>query len=80
MPAAAELAWLIPVLPLLGACLSGLGLISFNRTVNRLRRPVAQNRPRIPSSRPKSPTRLTTKAFWAAWAAPSRSYQKPTSR
>jgi NAD(P)H-quinone oxidoreductase subunit 5 len=41
MPAAAQLAWLIPVLPLLGACLTGLGLISFNRTVNRLRRPVA---------------------------------------
>ena len=41
MPSAAELAWLIPVLPLLGACLSGLGLISFNRTVNRLKRPVA---------------------------------------
>jgi len=41
MPSAAELAWLIPLLPLLGACISGLGLISFNRTVNRLRRPVA---------------------------------------
>ena len=41
MPSAAELAWLIPVLPLRGACLSGLGLISFNRTVNRLRKPVA---------------------------------------
>jgi NAD(P)H-quinone oxidoreductase subunit 5 len=41
MPAASELAWLIPVLPLLGACLTGLGLISFNRTVNRLRKPVA---------------------------------------
>jgi len=41
MPSAAELAWLIPVLPLLGACLSGLGLLTFNRTVNRLRRPVA---------------------------------------
>jgi NAD(P)H-quinone oxidoreductase subunit 5 len=41
MPSAAELAWLIPVLPLVGACLSGLGLISFNRTVNRLRKPVA---------------------------------------
>ncbi|MEI8251240.1 MAG: NAD(P)H-quinone oxidoreductase subunit 5 [Synechococcus sp. ELA057] len=38
---AAQLAWLIPVLPLLGATLTGLGLISFNRTVNRLRRPVA---------------------------------------
>jgi len=32
---------LIPVLPLLGAALSGLGLISFNRTVNRLKKPVA---------------------------------------
>ena len=41
MPSAAELAWLIPVLPLMGACLTGLGLISFNRTVNRLRKPVA---------------------------------------
>ncbi len=41
MPSASELAWLIPVLPLLGACLTGLGLITFNRTVNRLRKPVA---------------------------------------
>ncbi len=41
MTSAAELAWLIPVLPLVGAAISGLGLISFNRTVNRLRRPVA---------------------------------------
>ena len=41
MPSASELAWLIPVLPLMGACLSGLGLIAFNRTVNRLRKPVA---------------------------------------
>ncbi|MFM8974317.1 MAG: hypothetical protein ACKOFN_01095 [Vulcanococcus sp.] len=29
------------MLPLLGAALSGLGLISFNRTVNRLKKPVA---------------------------------------
>jgi NAD(P)H-quinone oxidoreductase subunit 5 len=41
MPSAAELAWLIPVLPLLGACVTGLALISFNRTINRLRKPVA---------------------------------------
>jgi len=41
MPSASELAWSIPVLPLLGAALSGLGLISFNRTVNRLKKPVA---------------------------------------
>jgi len=30
-------AWFIPVLPLLGAMLVGLGLISFNRATNRLR-------------------------------------------
>ena len=41
MPSAAELAWLIPVLPLAGAVITGLGLISFNRTINRLRKPVA---------------------------------------
>ncbi|MCS5706758.1 NAD(P)H-quinone oxidoreductase subunit 5 [Synechococcus sp. FGCU-3] len=41
MPSAAELAWLIPALPLVGACITGLGLISFNRTINRLRKPVA---------------------------------------
>jgi NAD(P)H-quinone oxidoreductase subunit 5 len=40
MPAA-DLAWLIPLLPLLGACITGLGLLCFNRTVNRLRKPVA---------------------------------------
>ncbi|MCP9772546.1 NAD(P)H-quinone oxidoreductase subunit 5 [Synechococcus sp. Tobar12-5m-g] len=41
MTSASDLAWLIPVLPMLGAALVGLGLISFNRTVNRLRKPVA---------------------------------------
>ena len=41
MPSAAEVAWLIPVLPLIGALMTGLGLISFNRTINRLRKPVA---------------------------------------
>ena len=41
MPSAAELAWLIPLLPLLGAVLTGLGLISFNGVINRLRKPVA---------------------------------------
>ena len=41
MPSAAELAWMIPVLPLVGAVVTGLGLISFNRTINRLRKPVA---------------------------------------
>ena len=41
MPSAADSAWLIPVLPLFGALITGLGLISFNRTINRLRKPVA---------------------------------------
>ncbi len=41
MPSAAEIAWLIPVLPLLGAVASGLGLISFNQATNRLRKQVA---------------------------------------
>ena len=36
MIAASEIAWLIPVLPLIGAVLTGLGLISFNQTINRL--------------------------------------------
>jgi len=41
MATAADLAWLIPVLPLVGATIVGLGLISFSRTVSRLRRPAA---------------------------------------
>lgn len=32
-----EYAWLIPVLPLAGAMLLGLGLVSYNKTVNQLR-------------------------------------------
>ena len=41
MHSAADYAWLIPVLPLVGALITGMGLISFNRTINRLRKPVA---------------------------------------
>ncbi len=41
MPSAAEIAWLIPVLPLVGAIATGLGLIAFNSTTNRMRKPVA---------------------------------------
>jgi len=41
MPSASEIAWLIPLVPLVGAAITGLGLISFNRTINRLRKPVA---------------------------------------
>ncbi|MFM7579325.1 MAG: NAD(P)H-quinone oxidoreductase subunit F, partial [Microcystaceae cyanobacterium] len=32
-----EYAWLIPVLPLVGAAIVGLGLISFNQQTNQLR-------------------------------------------
>ncbi len=41
MQSAAELAWLIPFLPLCGAIASGLGLIAFNKVINGLRKPVA---------------------------------------
>ncbi len=37
MPQASEIAWLIPVFPLIGAVLSGLGLISFNKKINNSR-------------------------------------------
>ena len=37
MPQASEIAWIIPVLPLIGAVLSGLGLISINKTINNAR-------------------------------------------
>ncbi len=37
MEAIYEYAWLIPVLPLLGAMIVGIGLISFNQFTNRLR-------------------------------------------
>jgi NAD(P)H-quinone oxidoreductase subunit 5 len=36
-----QYAWLIPVLPLAGAMILGLGLISFNKATNALRRPSA---------------------------------------
>ncbi|MDA9745847.1 NAD(P)H-quinone oxidoreductase subunit 5 [Prochlorococcus sp. AH-736-K20] len=37
MPQASEIAWLIPVFPLIGAVLSGLGLISINKKINNSR-------------------------------------------
>ncbi|MBO6978257.1 MAG: NAD(P)H-quinone oxidoreductase subunit 5 [Prochlorococcus marinus XMU1428] len=37
MPQASEIAWLIPVFPLIGAVLSGLGLISINKQINNSR-------------------------------------------
>jgi NAD(P)H-quinone oxidoreductase subunit 5 len=36
-----QYAWLIPVLPLFGAMLVGVGLISFNKATNRLRKPIS---------------------------------------
>ena len=38
------------------------------------------NTPKMPSMKPKSPTRLTTNALIAAALALGRSYQKPISR
>jgi len=37
MPQASEIAWLIPVFPLIGAVLSGLGLITINQKINNSR-------------------------------------------
>ena len=37
MPQASEIAWLIPIFPLIGAVISGLGLISVNKKINNLR-------------------------------------------
>jgi len=37
MPQASEIAWLIPVFPLIGAVLSGLGLICLNKKINNSR-------------------------------------------
>ncbi len=41
MPLASEIAWLIPIFPLIGAVLSGLGLISINKKINDSREVVS---------------------------------------
>ena len=41
MPSPFDLAWLIPLIPFLGSSLVAALLISFNRTMNRLSRPVS---------------------------------------
>jgi len=41
MPQASEIAWLIPVFPLIGAVVSGLGLISINKKINNSREVVS---------------------------------------
>ena len=42
--------------------------------------PLSIQTAKMPSAKPKSPTRLTTKALIAAALADGRSYQKPISR
>jgi uncharacterized membrane protein YebE (DUF533 family) len=42
--------------------------------------PNTRNTPKMPSAKPKSPTRLTTKALIAAALADGFLYQKPISR
>ena len=37
MPQASEIAWLIPVFPIIGAVLAGLGLICLNKKINNSR-------------------------------------------
>jgi hypothetical protein len=49
-------------------------------TVSKCTDPNIMNTPKMPSAKPKSPTRLTTNAFMDAAFALSRSYQKPMSR
>jgi hypothetical protein len=49
-------------------------------TVSKSKDPKITNTAKMPSAKPKSPTRLTTKALIAAASAVARSYQKPISR
>ena len=41
MPQASDIAWLIPIFPLIGAVIAGLGLISTNKKINSLRQIVS---------------------------------------
>ena len=50
------------------------------RIASRLTEPVSRNTRKMPSAKPKSPTRLTTNALIAAALAEGRLYQKPISR
>ncbi len=50
------------------------------KMVPRLTEPNSTKRPKMPSAKPKSPTRLTTKALMAAALADGFLYQKPISR
>ena len=41
MPLLLKASWLIPVIPIVGAILIGALLVSFNRTINRLTKPIS---------------------------------------
>ena len=41
MPSPLDIFWVIPIIPFFGALLIGILLLSFNRTMNRLSKPVA---------------------------------------
>ena len=61
--------------PLLGIQL----LAILNKSLNS-KLPVIQKKPKIPNNRPKSPTRLVTKAIWQALAAIGRVNKKPINK
>ena len=50
------------------------------KIVSKATEPVSVNTRKMPSAKPKSPTRLTTKALIAAALAEGFSYQKPINR
>jgi hypothetical protein len=53
---------------------------AFPNTVEKSSEPKITKTAKMPSAKPKSPTRLTMKALIAASFADLRSYQKPISR
>jgi len=50
------------------------------KIASKLVEPKKKNTPKMPSAKPKSPTRLTTNAFIAAALAEGLWYQNPISR
>jgi len=59
---------------------AGRKLCALAKMVSKLTEPNSTNTPKMPSTKPKSPTRLTTKALMAAAQADGFLYQKPISR
>ena len=60
--------------------LLGIQLLAILNKSRNSKLPVIQKNPKIPNNRPKSPTRLVTKAFWQALAAIGRVNQKPINK